>query len=68
MNESTAYTYPVLLASKLADNLVAVWRKHPVFTEKPLIDYRIAMIFLPSVLCGAKLGASFTNSIPNIVL
>ncbi|KRX07296.1 hypothetical protein PPERSA_06911 [Pseudocohnilembus persalinus] len=68
MNESTAYTYPVLLASKLADNLVAVWRKHPVFSEKPLIDYRIAMIFLPSVLCGAKLGASFTNSIPNIVL
>lgn len=68
MKESTSYTYPILLASKIADNIVAIWRKHPVFTEKPLIDYKIAMIFLPSVLCGAKLGASFSNSTPNIVL
>lgn len=68
MKESTAFTYPVLLGSKLADNLMGIKRKHPIFKDKPLIDYSIVLIFLPSVLLGSALGATFSPVLPNLVL
>lgn len=33
MKESTAVNYPVYLGSKLADNIMALSRKHPVFKD-----------------------------------
>lgn len=39
MSESTILTYAVLFGSKISDNLLAIRRKHPVFKDKPLIDY-----------------------------
>jgi len=68
MTESTSLTYAVLFGSKMADNLMAYKRKHPIFKEKPLIDYSITLIFLPSVLLGSVMGAAFSPILPNIAL
>lgn len=61
-------TYAVALGSKVGDNLLAIRRKHPVFHDKPLIDYTIVLIFLPPVLLGSSIGATFSSILPNIFL
>lgn len=57
MSQSTVITYAVLFGSKIGDNILAVTRKHPVFKEKPLIDYSIVLIFMPSILLGSVMGS-----------
>lgn len=68
MSESTVLTYAVALGSKLADNLLAIKRKHPVFHDRPLIDYTVILLFLPPVLLGSSIGAIFSSIVPNIFL
>lgn len=68
MTESTVITYVVLFASKFGDNILALKRKHPVFKDKPLIDFSIVLIFLPSILLGSVMGAQFSPILPNIIL
>lgn len=68
MSQSTVLTYAVAFGSKLGDNLLAIKRKHPIFHDKPLIDYQIVLLFLPPILLGSNLGATFSPILPNIFL
>ncbi|KRX07294.1 hypothetical protein PPERSA_06909 [Pseudocohnilembus persalinus] len=68
MKQATAFTYPVLFASKIADNIIAVTRKHPIFKGRPLIDYNVVLIFLPGTLLGSFIGAGIFSLIPYFAL
>lgn len=68
MTESTAYTFPCLLAAKLADSFLLLIKKHPVLKEKPLVDVNIILIFLPSIFLGGAIGVTFNPIVPSLSL
>ncbi|KRX04407.1 hypothetical protein PPERSA_00719 [Pseudocohnilembus persalinus] len=67
MDQAIPFTYPVLLGSKIADNIFLFMKKHPIFKEYPLINYNVVMIFLPATLLGSYIGTGFAPVIPYII-
>jgi len=44
------------------------FRKHPFYKKKPVIDFNIVMVFLPSLLLGSAIGSSFNPIVPSFIL
>ena len=56
-----------MFGANFANFFMLIPQRHPDL-DKPIIDYEIALILLPTTLLGSALGAIFNKMLPDILL
>lgn len=64
MNESTTNIYPFIMGGTLGNNLINLFKRHPLNKNRPLIDFNFSMMVLPNVLFGSSVGVLLNSVVP----
>jgi uncharacterized membrane protein YfcA len=57
-----------ILGGSIANTLLNSRRRHPNFSDRPLIDWDLIIIMEPTTIFGAVFGALMSKVLPNVIL
>ncbi|KAL4512562.1 hypothetical protein ABPG72_020399 [Tetrahymena utriculariae] len=67
VKEATFLSYPILLGGVLSNVILLIFQRHPK-KDKPIIDFDLALILVPTILLGTVLGVLMNIIISEIIL
>ncbi|KAL4483024.1 hypothetical protein ABPG74_019050 [Tetrahymena malaccensis] len=67
VKEATFLSYPILLGGVLSNVILLISQRHPK-KDKPIIDFDLALILVPTILVGTVLGVMMNIIISEIIL
>lgn len=65
MNSSTALSHTIVASSAVASSFYGILQRSPVDPGAPLIDFTLALTFVPALLVGTGIGVIFNTMVPN---
>ncbi|CAI5472492.1 unnamed protein product [Closterium sp. Yama58-4] len=63
--KSTALSHTVVTSSAIASTLYGLWESSPEVPSMPLVDLRLALALLPSLLFGVGIGVLISPTLPH---
>lgn len=64
---ATNFTYALMFGANFSNFFLLIPQRHPEI-DKPIIDYDIALILMPTVLFGSAIGSMLNTILPDIFL
>lgn len=64
-SQATLYTYPLTFGGGLANFFLLVPQRH-LTLDRPVVDYNMVFILLPSVVVGTTLGVISNSFVPQL--